>query len=222
MEISNTDISTFLNMVDTFYNNAWNRLVLYGALIIVIVGIVIPIILHFMSQRVQKSRSVEMENKLKEELTNIIDIKSNNIEKKNKNILDNYFEKKEKQTKDMFDLLDRQSNFAVGLNYHNLGIRAVDKKEYSDAILFYISAGYNYMTAKKEDQLRIILDNIINNCLMIKEIKDQFEVKEVKKSLDDFISILEKKFPDDRYSVEILNMRKNIFKGSKILKKEVK
>ena len=35
MEISNTDISTFINMVDTFYNNAWNRLVLYGALIIV-------------------------------------------------------------------------------------------------------------------------------------------------------------------------------------------
>ncbi len=222
MEISNTDISTFLNMVDTFYNNAWNRLILYGALIIVIVGIVIPIILHFMSQRVQKSRSVEMENKLKEELTNIIDIKSNNIEKKNKNILDNYFEKKEKQIKDMFDLLDRQSSFAVGLNYHNLGIRAVDKKEYSDAILFYISAGYNYMTAKKEDQLKIILGNLINNCLMIKEFKDQFEVKEVKKSLDDFISELEKKFPDDRYSVEILNIRKNIFKGSEILKKEVK
>ena len=72
MEISNTDISTFLNMVDTFYNNAWNRLVLYGALIIVIAGIVIPIILQFISQRFQKSRNIEMENKLRKELTNSI------------------------------------------------------------------------------------------------------------------------------------------------------
>jgi len=215
MEISNIDISTFLNMVDTFYNNAWNRLVLYGALIIVIVGIVLPIVLQWVSRRVQQSKNIEMENKLKEALTNIINIKSDNIEKKNKNILDNYFKEKEKETKNMLALLEGKISFSIGLNYHNLGMQMVDEKKYSDAILYYIAAGNNYIDAKEETQLKIILGNIENACLNIQEIKDQFEVKEIKKSLDNFISKLEEKFPDNRYSLEIIKIKKNIFKVSK-------
>ena len=215
MEISNIDISTLLNMIDTFYNNAWNKLVLFGGLIIVIVGIVLPAILQWSSQRIQQGKNIEMENKLKEALTNIINIKSANIEKKNKNILDNYFKEKEKETKNILAPLEDKINFSIGLNYHNLGVEMDDEEKYSDAIFYYIMAGNKYIDAKDETNLKIILNNIEKDCLKLHQIKDPFEVKEVKKSLDNFISKLEEKFPDDRYSVEILKIKKNIFKVSK-------
>lgn len=218
MEMSNNDISTFLNMVDTFYNNAWNRLVLYGALIIVIAGIVIPIILQFMSQRVQQSKNIEMENKLREELTNSIDLEVGNIEEKNKKFIDSYFSKKEKTIKDMLIKLENRISFSIGLNYHNLAIRVAKEGKIPSSILYSISAGLNYLNAEDETNLKIILKNIEENYLKIDKIKNSFEVEEVKKDLNNFISKLEEKFPDKRYSLEIMKIKKSIFNVSKIKK----
>lgn len=218
MEISNIDVSTLLNMIDTFYNNAWNKLVLFGGLIIVIVGIVWPAILQWASQGIQKSKNIEMKSKLKEELTNIINTKSDNIEKNNKNILDNYFKEKEEEINNTVALLARKISFSIGLNYHNLGMQMIDEKRYSDAITFYISAGNSYIDSEDEAELKIILDNLGNTCSEIHEIKDPFEFKEVKKSLEDFISNLEEKFSDRKYVVEITKIRKAIFNVSKTQK----
>ena len=218
MEISNTDISTFLNMVDTFYNNAWNRLVLYGALIIVIAGIVIPIILQFISKKIQQSRNIEMKNKLREELTNYIDLKVSNIEEKNKKFIDSYFSEKEKIMKDILVNLENRISFSIGLNYHNLSVEMGKEGNISGAILYSISAGQNYLDADDETNLKIILGNIEGYCLNIDKIKDSFEVGEVKKTLDDFISKLEKKFSDKRYSIEIIKIKKAIFNVTKTQK----
>jgi len=130
MQISTTDISAFLNMVDTFYNNAWNRLVLYGALIIVIAGIVIPIILQYISRIVQQGRNIEMENKLREELTNYVNLKGDTIEKKNINIIDNYFKEKEMEIKDMSALLKKRISYSIGINFHNLLLQSEKEGDY--------------------------------------------------------------------------------------------
>lgn len=218
MEISNTDISTFLNMVDTFYNNAWNRLVLYGALIIVIAGIVIPIILQFISQRVQQSRNIEMENKLREEFTSFVNLKGKSIEEKDRNIIDNYFKEKEIIIENKLAQIKRNISFSIGLNYHNLAVRNAKEGDFSAAILYNLSAGKNYLDADDETNLKIILGNVEHNCLQIDKIKDSFEVEEVKKTIDNFISKLEKKFPDKRYSSEIIKIKKAIFNVSKTQK----
>ena len=210
MEISNTDISTFLNMVDTFYNNAWNRLVLYAALIIVIAGIVLPIILQFVSQRIQQSKNIEMENKLREELTNSINLKGKSIEEKDRNIIDNYFKEKEIEIKDMTSLLNKKISYSMGINYHNLMLQSEKEEDFFHMISYSISAGSNYIDAENESELKKILRIIERYSLDLIKIKDPFEVEELKKSLYYFISKLEAKYPDKRYSLEIRSIKKNL------------
>ena len=215
MEISNTDISTFLNMVDTFYNNAWNRLVLYAALIIVIAGIVLPIILQFVSQRIQQSKNTEMENKLREKLTNSINLKAKSIEENNRNIIDNYFKEKEKTIENNLVQIKRNINFSIGLNYHNLALQSVKGRDYIHRISYPISAGISYINAKNESELKKMLRVLEKHCLDLNKINDSFEVEELKKSLHNFFSKLEVEYPDERYSSEIKRIKKAIFNASK-------
>lgn len=214
MEISNTDISTFLNMVDTFYNNAWNRLVLYAALIIVIAGIVLPIILQFVSQRIQQSKNTEMENKLREELTNSINLKAKSIEENNRNIIDNYFKEKEMEIKKISGLLEKRISYSIALNYYNMGAQNEKAGYFYDAIRYYILAGEGFIETSDEGYLNMILSNIKKCCLNINKIEDQFEIDEVKKSLDGFISELEEKYADNRYFIEINEIKKRYYTGS--------
>lgn len=216
MEISNIDISTLLNMIDTFYNNAWNKLVLFGGLIIVIVGIVLPAILQWASQRIQQGKNIEMENKLRKELTNSINLKGKSIEEKNKKFIDNYFYEKEKVIKNMSIKLSSRISFSIGLNYHNLGVQSAGEEDFFYAIRYYIIAGHNYVDAKNEGELKIILGNIESCCLH--KIKDSFEFEEIKKSLDNFISKLKEEYPDERYSQEIRRIEKNFFTCNQQLK----
>lgn len=216
MEIPNADISTFLNMVDTFYNNAWNRLVLYGALLVALIGIILPIASQWVSKKIQQGKNIEMENKLREELTNYVNLKGDTIEKNNINIINNYFKEKEKGIKNMSIQLSSRISFSIGLNYHNLGVQSAIGKDYFYSIRYYIIAGLNYLDAKNESELKIILSNIESCCLH--KIKNSFEVEEVKKSLDNFISKLKEEYPDERYSQEIRRIKKNFFTINQQLK----
>jgi len=218
MEISNTDISSFLEMVDTFYNNAWNRLALYGALIIILVGIILPIASQWVSQRIQQGKNIEIENKLRKELTNYVNLKGDTVEKKNKNIIDNYFKEKETEIKDMSSLLNKRISYSIGINYHNLALQSIKEKDYYYVIRYSISAGINYIDADNEAELKKMLRTIGKSCLDINKIKDPFEVEELKKDLYNFISKLEEKYPDKRYSGEIRGIKKNSSKGIEITK----
>lgn len=218
MEIPNADISTFLNMVDTFYNNAWNRLVLYGALLVALIGIILPIASQWVSQRIQQGKNIEMENKLREELTNYVNLKGDTIEKKNINIIDNYFKEKEMEIKDMSSLLNKRISYSIGISFHNLAIQSEKEGDYYYMIGYFISAGNNYIDAKNESELKKMLRALEINCLDINKIKDSFEVEELKKSLYNFISKLEEEYPDKRYSMEIREIKKNLSKGIKITK----
>jgi len=63
-----------------------------------------------------------------------------------------------------------------------------------------------------------MLSALEEHCLDINKVKDSFDVKELKKSLDNFISKLEAEYPDKRYSLEIRRIKKNLSKGIKITK----
>ena len=215
MEILSTDISTFLNMVDTFYNNAWNRLIIFGAIIFAVVGIFVPIILQFLSRRIQQSKNIEMEHKLREEFIKVVDLEAKSIEGKDKNIIDNYFEEKDKILENKLTQLNRDISFSTALSFHNLGLNNVKEGNIPKATLFYISAGDYYLNADNENNLKIILGNLGATCLDIGKMKDSFEVNEVKQSLNVFISRLEEMFPDKRYSSEIKKIKKAILNPSK-------
>ncbi|MBA7526271.1 hypothetical protein ES705_18432 [subsurface metagenome] len=218
MEIPNVDISTFLNMVDTFYNNAWNRLVLYGALLVALIGIILPIASQWVSQRIQQGKNIEIENKLRKELTNYVNLKGDTIEKKNINIIDNYFKEKEMEIKDMESLLNKKISYSIGINYHNLAIQSIKEKDYYYTMYYSISAGSNYVDADNEGELKKMLRTIERHCLDLNKIKDAFEVEELKKLLYNIISKLETKYPDKRYSGEIRGIKKNLSKGIEITK----
>lgn len=215
MGILSTDISTFLNMVDTFYNNAWNRLVIFGVITFAVVGVFVPFIIQFLSRRDLHNKNIEMEYKLREEFTTLVNSKANSIEEKDKNIIDNYFKGKDKILENKLTQLNRSISFSTALSYHNLGLNMIKDGNIAKATLFYISAGNYYLGADNESHLKIILGNLAATCLDIDKTKDSFEIEEVKQSLNVFISKLEESFPDARYSSEIIKIKKAILNPSK-------
>ena len=72
MEISNTDILSFLKMIDSFYSNAWNNLtltvVIAGSIILVVVPLIFKLVLDYRS----KIQIDKIEKNLKEEFKNYL------------------------------------------------------------------------------------------------------------------------------------------------------
>lgn len=60
MEITNIDFSALLNMVDTFYSNAWNKLII----LLAIVGVGWPVILKVYSDYRVKIKEEKLEKRL--------------------------------------------------------------------------------------------------------------------------------------------------------------
>ena len=50
-KLQTVDNIDYLNQIDSFYNSAWDKLVLTGSIVIGLVGIVVPILIQFWQQR---------------------------------------------------------------------------------------------------------------------------------------------------------------------------
>lgn len=57
-----------IDKVDNFYNNAWNKLILFGSILFAIVGVFIPLVIQWYQKRTLKLSEETLKNNLKKEL----------------------------------------------------------------------------------------------------------------------------------------------------------
>jgi hypothetical protein len=218
MEISNIDISTLLNMIDTFYNNAWNRLtiilVVFGS-IGGIVGVAWPILLKKFSDYRAKIEVDKLEKNLKEQFQNLSNENVKLIEKgiekgmnKLSKAIDNVVSKK-------LDDVDIKINDSRGLIWHTLGDIYDEKNDLKLAFEYYFYAFESYFYGKSEIGLqRVILR--IRGCY--EKIKDLSFLEGIENEHLKLIKNLNEINENLRYSDTIMEMEEEFNSLKKRLK----
>ena len=168
MEVTNIDFSALLNMVDTFYNNAWNRLIV----VLAIAGVAWPLILKAYSDYRVKVKEEKLEKRLSEKIQNL---NKRNLELLNKKS-DTNIERMEKLISEKLKNMDIQLNVSKGFIWHFQAKICYDKKQYKNALELYFTAFGFYFNGKDEVNLQRVI-KYIKSCYA--QVEDLSHLEEV-------------------------------------------
>ena len=175
MEIPNTDISSFLKMIDSFYNNAWNRLTLILIIGGSIIVVVLPIILKLFSDYRAKIQEDKLEKNLLKHFQNLSDKNMKLMEGK----FSEYFKEKDKVISQKLDTVDIQINSVSGLVWGTLGNLMEEKGEIKSSLNYNFNAFDDFLDGKSEANLQNTISNIkrlykkIETLSLLKEIENR-------------------------------------------------
>ncbi len=169
MEVTNIDFSALLNMVDTFYNNAWNRLIV----LLAIAGVVWPLILKVYSDYRVRIKEEKLEKKFSEKIQKLNESNLELINKKN----DANMEKSDKLISEKIENVEMKLNTSMGGIFHIQGNINFEKKQFREALDSYFIAFKYFYDGKKEQHLQVVIINIIKCYTQIKDLPLLIEVE---------------------------------------------
>jgi hypothetical protein len=146
-----------LEKVDTFYNNAWDKLVLFGSILFAVVGVFLPIMIQWYQRRAIRLSEVQLRDRIKTDLRT--ELLTSIAEK---------FEINDKQIQSLISSANSKILFAQAKF-------SLEKNAYGGALAEFVASGYSSMEGNDYRTLQEILDYILKNCLQnlsIEEIND--------------------------------------------------
>lgn len=164
IESKSDDSIDLINKVDSFYNSAWDKLILIGSLSFAVVGIVVP----FVIQWYQKKTLKLSEDLLKKEIEN----QTNKVKEEIIQELNNKLEEKIKEYEMKINELNASTNAKA---FHLQGNLNNEKGLHQYALGDYITASFDYLMCDDHQNLQTVLNLIATNCLpelSIEEIED--------------------------------------------------
>jgi len=197
-------------MVDTFYNNAWNRLIL----ILAIVGVAWPLILKVYSDYRVKAKEEKLEKRLSEKIQNLNERNLEIINKKS----DANIERTEKLISKKLKNIDIQLNLSKGFIWHFQATICYDNKQYKGALELYFDAVEFYFKGKDEVNLQRVI-KYIKSCYA--KVKKLSHLEEVENKHLDLIKKLNEINENLRYK-DVINDIEEEFDSAKKRLKEVK
>ena len=167
-----------LNHLDSFYNNAWNKLILFTTILLAIVGIIVPLIITWFQNRNLKLKEQNLRNEIELDYKKKLQIIKQDLLKQTLKEIDEKIEK--------FD--ERQDKLRAelkGLHFHLQANATQDdtKGKLTDFIIaseFYIK-GEDYLN------LRTTVDCICDEI----ENSSKEELKEIKEDAADIANLIE-------------------------------
>jgi len=218
MEISNIDISTLLNMIDTFYNNAWNRLTIILIIVggvIGLIGVAWPVLLKKFTDYQAKMEVEKLEKNLKDQFQNLSDENAKLIKNRIDKGMNTLSEEINKAVTKKLDDVDIKINVARGLIWHTLGRYCYDKKDFKLAFIYYFNAFESYYDGKDESNLQRIVNSIIS---CYEEVNDLSLLKKQEMNHSHLIEKLHEINENGRYSITIEKIEEKYKSSLKRLK----
>tara|TARA_R110001583_G_C5584277_1_gene403160 strand:- start:160 stop:855 length:696 start_codon:yes stop_codon:yes gene_type:complete len=143
-----------IDKIDSFYNNAWNKLIFIITIGFAIVGVIIPIFIQWLQKNTLKTSEellkIEIENKtaeIEKEITTKLLLS-----------IDQKFKEYEKEI-----VITRASGKAKA--YFSEGKYNLEKNEYDRALADFINSGYACTKSNDHKTLQDIIKYILENCL---------------------------------------------------------
>ena len=153
-----------INKVDSFYNSAWDKLILVGSVAFGVIGILVP----FVIQWYQKKSLKISEELMKKEMENqTLKLKSELLDDINKTL-----EERIKIFEEKIEKLNASTNAKT---FHLQGNGNLKSGDMLNAIADYITCAEDYIICEDYSNLQTILRLILNDCLpnlSIEEIED--------------------------------------------------
>lgn len=160
-----------INKVDTFYNNAWNKIALVGSIAFGIVGIVVPFVIQSYQKRTLRLNSENLHNNLLKELTNELQA-----------LIETKFKENEQQLKS----LNASSNAKILFSQAKF---SVEKNSYKGALGEIVTASFLSIESNDYRTLQEMLEFILNDCLPYLSIEEINDLKTA--NICDFYHLLE-------------------------------
>ena len=193
-----------IEKVDSFYNNAWNKLILFGSILFVIVGVFVPLVIQWYQKRTLKLSEDALKNNLKKELT--------------KELLDD-IDKKFRENENQLKALNASANAKILFSQAKF---SVEKNSYKGALGEIVTASISSLECNDFRTLQEILDFLLNNCLPYLSIEEINDLKTANVcDLNHFLEELNKK--DDRamFQTKIGDIKVKMSKLPPTLKQKV-
>ncbi len=149
-----TESIDLIQKVDSFYNSAWNKLVLVGAVAFAVVGVVVPVIFQWYQQRTIKLSEELLKKDISEQANRI---KAEIIKSVSEEINTQLGKNKEELKK-----LNASANAKTFLLQGKLNL---EKRYHSLALGDTVSASFNFIESEDYQNLQIALNLILNDCL---------------------------------------------------------
>jgi hypothetical protein len=208
IESKSSDSIDLLNKVDSFYNSAWDKLILIGTLSFAVVGIVVP----FVIQWYQKKTLKLSEDLLKKEIENqTIKIKEEIIQELNQKL-----EEKINEYEEKINVLNASTNAKA---FHIQGNIQIEKGFHQLALADYVTAAFDYLICDDYQNLQTVLNSISTNCIAEISIEEIEDLKTMTGSdIFSLIEELEKKNNNGALTRIIRDIRMKLQKAPKTIK----
>ncbi|MDR3329559.1 MAG: hypothetical protein LBS63_05605 [Prevotellaceae bacterium] len=136
-----------LEQVEAFYASAWDKLILSGVLVFVLLAVALPLALYACGYRLLKAKTEEMLRKLREEA--LADIRAENREELAQVRQDFY----------------NKSKALKSMALHLEGNALVKEKNIEAAALSYLEAIKGYLHGKDYVNFRLLISVVMDKCL---------------------------------------------------------
>jgi len=148
------DAFDLVNKVDSFYNSAWNKLMIFGSIAFAILGIVVPLVIQWYQKKTLK---ISEELQKKEIETQILKVKTELLTDLTKSLEDkiSIFEAK----------IEELNASATAKAFQMQGNTRLRENYFSGALSDFIEAAGNYILCKDYLNLQRVLNLILNSCL---------------------------------------------------------
>jgi len=150
------DPTEILKSVNDFYQQAWDKLIIYTGILVAVVGIIIPILFTWLQNRTQRIR----EESIKKEIDSNLDLKIKEIEEK---LNKKYEETISKMSSELLDKVSIKAELAEAYSFYNQGNSSFAKKDFYTALYSYFSAATRFLKGDEYSNLLRINDNILNS-----------------------------------------------------------
>lgn len=190
-----------LEKLDAFYNNAWDKLLLFTTIMLAIIGIVYPIIINWLQNRNLKLK----EESLKKEMSLLLEVKFGKL---NNDLVSSIEEKFEEKIKAIKEYQEKIKSEMEGAQFH---LQANAEKDPKQKLINLIWSAQSYLAGEDFMNLNIVLEMIIETLPSIsKDDLSELEVDDA--SISNLIEDLTKKNHNDFFTNKIRNIKKEIKK----------
>jgi hypothetical protein len=164
VESSSLDGIELINKVDSFYNSAWDKLIVSGSLALAVIGLLVP----YLIQWYQKKNLKISEELLKRDIENqSLKLKSELLDDINKTL--------EEKIQEFETKLEKMQASTYARAHHLQANLQTDNGDFLGAYADYYYSAQEYLLCEDFVNLNIVLKIILNDCLpelSVEEIND--------------------------------------------------
>lgn len=135
-----------ISQVNEFYQQAWDKLIIFGGLIVALFGIALPIFLTFFQNKITRNFETSFKAAFKEEIKN--------------EVIEHLKQEFSENLQALKIQIEAQTSVSQAITWHFGGLSYSDKNDHKNAFLFYIRALELYIEGRDYSNAHIVIDCI--------------------------------------------------------------